>query len=148
MPQTLAHRVDRLERKAQSLNSFPIASPPWNRRLCNSRRGARWIFFHTGGQQGGGRGDAPRNARDECDDSREDGRRSKETNTHMRVLHEDVISRIALLGESNSRRKLVALRRPRDLTAVRSVQAFDSRSLHSNTTRRMRLVVLISERPW
>ena len=30
---------------------------------------------------------------------------NKETNTHMRVLHEEVISRIALLGEARSGRK-------------------------------------------
>ena len=30
---------------------------------------------------------------------------NRETNTHMRLLHEDVISRIALLGEGTSRRR-------------------------------------------
>ena len=109
MPQTLAHRVDSLERKVESLEQLPDRVASLESQIVQLRDEMRAGFSSTRAEIKAGDEETRREIRALEETLR---REMREMNTQMRVLHEDVIFRIALLGESNSRRKSVAQLRP------------------------------------
>jgi hypothetical protein len=98
MPQTLADRLDSVERRVESLEQLPNRVAALESQIVQLRDEMRAGFSST---QAGLRAEIK--AGDE-ETRRQMRELHGEVTTQMRVLHEDVISRIALLGEGNRRR--------------------------------------------
>lgn len=88
-PQTLTNRVEILERKVEGLAELPDRVGALELQVSQLRTEMRGEFSAVRTEM-----------RELNEETRHElGRRIDELGTHMRVLHEDVISRIALLDE-------------------------------------------------
>ena len=94
MPErTLKERVEILEQKVENLESVPAKVAAVELQILQLREEMRGEFSTIRGEIRAGDEETRRSLRDEIRQGDEETRR------YMRVLHEDVIARIALLGE-------------------------------------------------
>jgi len=102
--QNLTNRVQVLEGKVESLESLPERMHSLELQFMQFREEVRAEFSAT-------RAELRAEIRGEIERTRTDLREEiragdEETRTYMRVLHEEVLSRIALLGEQRNRAPL------------------------------------------
>ena len=88
-PQTIANKVDRLEQRVTELERLPDRMSALESQIVQLRTEMRDEFSAVNEQIRAG----------DAETRRVLGERIDETNRHMRVLHEDVIGRLAVIQE-------------------------------------------------
>ena len=98
-PETLETRMDRLEHRVTLLEQLPARLDALGVQISQLRDEMRGEFSALRNEIKAGDDDVVRTLRKEIRASTE------EVMTHVRILHEDVISRLALIQEAKPRRK-------------------------------------------